>query len=67
MMQPKPYEVEELSTIEVMQEHPELWLTIAEYIPHLSEDEMTVIAMIVLDTCPHCHAANRKCQCWNDD
>jgi hypothetical protein len=48
-------------------EYPELWAEIERTLPHLSEADRCKVCALVVGTCPHCHAADAGCPCWNDE
>jgi hypothetical protein len=67
MDQDLTFEFEYLSISDARQTYPALWQTVQRALPGLSDEELTVVVSLVVDTCPRCHEDNSSCQCWNDE
>lgn len=46
---------------------PAVWATVEHFLPELNDEQSALVASLILDICPHCLAATRTCECWEDD
>lgn len=55
-----------LTSKKAKEEYRELWET-AQFMLSLNDLTTALVVSLVVGVCPHCHAASRGCQCWNDE
>lgn len=63
----EPIEFERLSPVEAQTDFPELWLTVHNEFPQLTDDDRAKIVSLVVGTCGTCHSRGIRCHCWNDE
>ena len=61
------FNFERLTPEAAQENYPALWTAAVWALPDLNITETAIVVSLVVDTCPSCHAANRGCQCWNDE
>jgi hypothetical protein len=60
-------EVEQIGANLASREYTELWETVVETFPLLTNKQRAQIVSLVVGVCSSCYAEPTGCQCWNDE
>ena len=53
-----------LSPAEAQAGYPRLWEVARVLAPGLTDDVLSRVVSLVVDTCPSCYQSDRSCRCW---